>query len=126
MKTISLSRLGPILVVLSFTLRADVPQDITKPTDIAEYEWGGAAAAKDIQKGVAKYEIVGFPGPNAQEMKERPRKEYQIEIIFHGCIPGPQVFYQGVSTMTNGQFSAKAHFEPNQTNGPRRPLTSDL
>jgi hypothetical protein len=94
---------------------AEVPKDITKKADIAEYEWGVAAATNDLKNGVIKYEIVGITGAIDQELKERAKKEYNIDIIFRGCMPGPRVFRdRGYRDTIDESLKKKYGFDPVQ------------
>ena len=77
-------------------------------------DWRGVAAAtSDLKKDVIRYEIVGLPGPADQELKARAKKEYSIDIVFHGCVPGPRVFYDRGYLDTVVQSLKKKHdFDP--------------
>ena len=91
-KTTCISLISTIVLFFASGLLAEVPKDITKEADIAEYGRGVAAATNDLKQGLIKYEIVGEPFITNQELKVRTKKEYKIDVVFHGCIPGPQVF----------------------------------
>ncbi len=86
--------ISAVILTFTSTVLAEVPKDITKPADIVEYERGVAAATNDFKKGVIRYEIIGLPDPNlSQEVKDKAKKNYNIDVVFHGCIPGPRVDY---------------------------------
>jgi hypothetical protein len=100
---------------LSPGVLAEAPGDITAKEDIAEYEQGVAAATNDLKNGLIKYEIVGMPSGAAYELKERAKKEYNIDVVFHGCIPGPQIFRdRGYHDTVIESLTKKYGFDPLQ------------
>ena len=104
-----------VVVFFASGLFAEVPKDITKKADIEEYERGAAAATNDLKNGVIKYEIIGITSTVDQELKDRTKKEYNIDIIFHGCIPGPQVFRdRGYQDTIVESLKKKYGFDPVQ------------
>ena len=105
--------ISAVLLVFESTLLAEIPKDITKIADIADYERGIAAATNDFGKGVMRYEIVGLPGLSAQELKHKAKNDYNIDIVFHGCIPGPRVYYdRGYLDTVVESLKKKFGFDP--------------
>ena len=105
--------LPAIILVCASGLRAEVPKEIGKAADIAEYERGVASATNDLAKGVIRYEITGEPGPTDKDLKARARKDYNIEVVFHGCARGPEVFHdRGYLDTVVESLKKKYGFDP--------------
>ncbi|PAW77040.1 MAG: hypothetical protein B9S32_13130 [Verrucomicrobia bacterium Tous-C9LFEB] len=107
-----------ILVLLTaslFCAHAAVPTDIAKPDEVAQYKAGESAARKDMEKGLYKYEIVGLPRPEDVTLPAEAKKQYGITIVFHGCIPGPNVAYdRGYLDTVVATLKKKHGFDPVQ------------
>ena len=56
----------------------------------AEYAVGRADAARDIGKGLIRYEIVGQPMMRDEELKKIAQERYGITVELHGCMSGPR------------------------------------
>jgi len=113
MKPTFISLTSAAILLFSSGLFAETPKDITKKEDIVEYERGVAAATSDLKEGNIRYEIIGMLGSTDPELKIRAKKEYNIDVVFHGCIPGPRESYdRGYHDAVIQSLSKKYGFDP--------------
>jgi hypothetical protein len=81
------------LLVTATAFSAEPPESATNEADRAEWRRGCAAAARDIAQHIVKYEIVGFPAPDSADLKREAMTRFGVDVVFRGCVPGPNVWY---------------------------------
>jgi len=89
------------------------PPEGATDIDRKDYRDGALAASGDLAKGMVKYEIVGLPGPHAQDLAREAKHQYGVDVVFHGCIPSPRVWYdQGYLDMVTQHLKQRYGFDP--------------
>lgn len=98
-----------LLLVTATVISGEPPASATIEADRAEWRRGSAAASRDIAQRSVKYEITGFPAPDAADLKREAMTRFGVDVVFRGCVPGLNVWYDRGYLDTVIQHLSKKH-----------------